>query len=293
MSLAVFCAGCGPGDARVAGDGSLVDASTDGAASSDGATGDAGVDPALAQRVQAFVDALCGAARTCCASGGFGTSGLTACETDAPSQLAIGTYVDAVTAGTMTVDLAYFDACIAEVQALSTTCTAMFYGRCLLAFQGTQPDGAPCTTARDCARPAGSAVCLIQTNASVGTCHASQRGAMGGGCFRTCSSSICTTTRTVPAPQTTSTTYCFVDDDLYCGSGSQCASLLPLNGTCVGDTECGPSAYCNSSKQCTARLSNGQTCTSQSECSLDSDCVGSTCVAYPLAESAFCGGMYD
>jgi hypothetical protein len=234
----------------------------------------------------AFVDAVCGAARSCCERDGFGSQDLANCEAEFRRQTDL---IDLIEGGTVTLTAA-FVACTAAYRGAAASCVAArseFVSCTNAMFLGTRAEGAPCTSALECSTGKGGWVCLKDSNAAtdIGVCRQAPRARSGEGCFHTCDQDPCLVTLTTPETEPV-LGVCLENDGLFC-TGRVCAPHLAEGAPCSSGEACGPERYC--SGVCTRRKAEAEPCAGSEECAT-LGCVNGRCETPRIANEKLCSG---
>jgi hypothetical protein len=238
-----------------------------------------------------LVDAFCAAARACCAKDGRPLDPLANCETNAGATLD----ADGLTAGTVRVAGAAFDACVATYQRAATTCTfADVTTACRGVFVGTLSTDATCTHVSECRRDAGPMVCvMIQqisgVTPSTGICAPAPRGANGDPCLGSCPRGVDCSVTLLSGDPNPPLAVCHEEDGLFCDSDQTCKPLNPAGGDCFYDEGCGTGNYCGLSG-CEPLFGAGATCQYDRSCGPGYTCATGACAPAPLATDGACEG---
>jgi hypothetical protein len=193
---------------------------------------------------------------------------------------------------------------------------------CRYIFAGRLEVGQTCASSSECIR---GSTCQRTVDGSASQCSlpaAPTRGALGDGCFATCTErtgggSNCSVGS---GPGTTpGTTSCFTNDGLYCDSTFRCARHPTVGepcsaapgipcagdaycdlGTCTArratgscattSAACALTTYCDVAQQCVPRKSTGAACQSSEECLSSDQCVNGACLKRSIASASKCRG---
>jgi hypothetical protein len=245
--------------------------------------------------IQPLVDALCSAARTCCARASFPSEPLVDCEPEVIRQ--IDPLQEAVN-GTVIVDTARFAACVAHYRTAATSCTypPAIGDDCEGMFRGTLREGETCTRSEECIRGADPVACLLPISdggsGRTGVCHNLRRGSQGDACITSGGDRYHGTTYSTSDPNPPYV-YCHSADGLFCSIGTQrtCVPFKTVGSPCVEFLECGPDAYCDTT--CTARKPVGAACGRPSECQGIQSCNNGVCAPLEIATNKLCSGDFN
>lgn len=238
-----------------------------------------------------LVDAFCAAARACCAKDGRPLEPLANCEQNAGATFGAAQ----VSAGTIRVDGAAFDACVAAYQRAATSCTfTEVMTACRGIFIGTLSSGATCTQVADCRRDQRPMVCvLIQTTSGVtpttGTCQPAPRGAENDACLASCPIGRDCSIGLLSGMPNPPLALCYEQEGLFCDSDQTCKPLKPLGAAeCFYDEGCGTGNYCLPG--CERLLTVGAACQYDRSCGPGYTCAAGACAPAPLATDGACEG---
>lgn len=248
-----------------------------------------------ASTVQALVDAICSAARTCCARASFPSEPLVDCEPEVIRQ--IDPLQEAVN-GTVTVDAARFATCVAHYRTAGASCEyPTSIGKdCEGIFAGTLREGERCSRSEECIRGTDPVACLLPMSdggsARTGVCHDLRRGTAGDACIVSGGEHFHGTTYSTTDPNPPFV-YCHSADGLFCSSGVQriCVPFKKVGSPCVEFLECGPDAYCDTT--CIALKPAGAPCVRSSECQHVQACNNGVCGPLNIATDKLCSGDYN
>ena len=238
-----------------------------------------------------LVDAFCAAARACCAKDGRPLGPLAGCETNAGDTLGAAQ----IAAGTIRIDGAKLDACVAAYGRAATSCTfTEVMTACHGMFIGTLSAGATCVHVTDCRRDHGPMVCVaIQVTSGVtpttGTCQPAPRGAAGDPCLASCTlGQVDCSTGLLSGTPDPPLALCYEKDGLFCDTDGTCKPLSRPGGDCFLDESCGSGRYCLPG--CEPLLATGTACQFNRSCGPGYTCASGTCAAAPLATDGACEG---
>jgi hypothetical protein len=256
-----------------------------------GGVGGAGGAGGMTGSATALVNAFCAAARACCAKDGRPLDPLASCETNAAETFGAAE----IDAGTIRVDGAKLDACVAAYQHAATSCTVTeVLAACHGMFIGTLPAGATCVRVADCRRDQGPMVCVaIQVTSGVtpttGTCQPAPRGKNGDPCLLSCPSGQddCSTGLISGTPNPP-LALCHEADGLFCDTDQTCKPLNAPGADCFLDEGCGSGSYCLPG--CQPLIAIGAACQLNRSCGPGATCASGACAAAPLATDGACDG---
>ncbi len=257
-------------------------------------TGGDGGPVAGTSSIQPLVDALCGAARTCCGRAGKPPEPLADCEPEVIRQ--IDPLQEAVN-GTVIVDAVRFATCVAHYRTSATSCTypTAIGDDCQGMFTGTLREGERCTRAEECIRGADPVACLLPMSdggsARTGVCHNLRRGSSGDACITSGGDRYYGTTYSTTDPNPPFV-YCHSGDGLFCSSSTRtCTPFAKVGATCQQYDGCGPDAYCDAT--CIAKKPAGATCVRASECRGIQACNNGLCGPLGIATDKLCSGDFN
>lgn len=279
------------GAAGLGASGAAGTAGTTGTAGAFGMGGSAGAGGAgtVSAQFMPIVTSFCAAARTCCAKAGEDMM-LDDCESAFfGRQVALAS----VDQGTVTVDSAALAKCQTAYQQAATACNEnALLSACQGVFLGTKKVGEACTSNYECDRAQGAMSCLFPDNAQVGVCQKVPHGKSGEACLSTCRLGDDCSSDTFGA--TTSPTFCFESEGLYCGSvdasAAVCRPILATGEGCTSSDACGTLGVCYTTCQpagvlhgpCGVGCRHDLTCVNDM-CEDPSLAVGGTCLGYAPA----------
>jgi hypothetical protein len=254
------------------------------ASGSGGSAGEPSTSP-----LDAYVQAFCETARTCCEAASMPLGPLEACETAFRGQTNV---FELLEKGTVTLDEAKLSACVAAYATAGDSCewTAV-HAACHGIVVGTLADGEPCTDAFECDRSAGPKYCLKLQDASnpdVGTCVSPPRASADDPCIGTCAPDTdCSSTASSP-DASVPTALCYEADGLFCRYGYGCQALVDDGETCDSGDVCGSDGQCLST--CQPRAAEGEECIAIFDCAKNLTCDAGHCAPEPVASSYTCSG---
>lgn len=272
----------------------VLGCSSDSLTGTAGTIGSEGGPAAGSSSIQALVDAICSAARTCCGRAGKPAEPLADCESEVIRQV---DPLQEVVNRTVVVNAARFSACVAEYQAAASSCEypATIGKDCKGIFSGTLREGERCTRAEECIGGTDPVSCLLPISdggaGRTGVCHDLGRGGPGDACIVSGDEHFQGTTFATSDPNPPFV-YCHSADGLFCTSmaNGTCEPIAKVGSPCMG-LECGEDAYCDTT--CIAKKPAGSACAHSSECQSVQACNNGICGPLGIAADKLCNGDFD